>query len=87
MNTDQTCRTCRHFLPSGKSEGQCRESPPQVVTIHGLSSQPSMVGGVLKAQQVPTTQIQAMFPPMLATDRGCGKHLTTQCTQVCEEAT
>ena len=78
MIKDQQCRDCVHYYPIVKKEGQgqCRCNPPQVIVIQGgMVEQPSIgADGNIVQVKKQTNQVQPVFPPMMASDPGCGQY-------------
>lgn len=82
MKKEQSCGTCQFWEAqqvnnSENAQGICRRSPPQIFTTQQVVPQTSMGPGgrlVQLKEKVVQTQVTAMFPPMMSSDKGCGEH-------------
>lgn len=75
MIKGQKCEDCIHFYLDQKKtdRGQCRCNPPQIVVISKVveSYHQSRPLDIIQRNMLTP---QVIFPPMLASDPGCGRY-------------
>lgn len=80
MKENQSCGTCKYWRKVKDSKGgECRASPPQMVTAPKGHKQEVVMGPKGPTTvSIPVYEIKGIFPLMVEDDPGCGHHVNAE---------